>query len=74
MLKQNAPSNDPLSHVQFYLNALNVPQAWNKVTNSKEVIVAVIDDGVDINHPELTYHIWKDPNAKYGASLIKDFV
>lgn len=72
--KKNAPSNDALSYLQYYLKALNIPSAWNKVKNSKEVIVAVIDDGVNINHPDLVGKIWVSPLAKYGDSKIIDFV
>lgn len=53
---------------------LNIPAAWSKVTNSKEVIVAVIDDGINISHPDLSGKIWVKTNAIYGASKIIDFV
>lgn len=69
-----SPSNDPLSYVQYYLKTLNIPVAWSKVTNSKEVIVAIIDDGININHPDLVGKIWVKANAVYGASKIIDFV
>ncbi len=71
----DAPSNDTFSHLQYYLKTLNIPEAWTKVwSNPKEVVIAVIDDGVNINHPDLTDHIWVDPKAPYGSSKIKDFV
>ncbi len=69
-----SPSNDPLSYVQDYLKTLKIPTAWAKVTNSKEVIVAIIDDGININHPDLVGKIWVKANAVYGASKIIDFV
>lgn len=72
--KKNAPSNDPLSYAQYYLKTLNIPAAWQKVTNSKEVVVAIIDDGISINHPDLIGKIWVNPTAKYGANKIIDFV
>lgn len=70
---EQAPSNDTFSNLQYYLKMLNVPAAWNKVTQSQEVIVAVIDDGININHPDLTDNIWVSPDAKYGANKIKNF-
>lgn len=72
--KKNSPSNDSFSYFQYYLKTLNVPAAWTKVTNSKEVIVAIIDDGISINHPDLVGKIWVKANAAYGASKIIDFV
>lgn len=72
--KNDAPSDDTFAHLQYYLDVLNVPNAWTKITHPKEVIVAVIDDGVNINHPDLTDHIWLDPASPYGSSKIKDFV
>lgn len=74
MIKQNPPSNDPLSYEQYYLKALNVPAAWEKITGSHEVVVAIIDDGVFFNHPDLNGKIWLDPDAPYGVSKIIDFV
>ncbi len=71
--KKNAPTNDPLSYLQYALPMLHIPEAWAKVTGSREVIVAVIDDGVNINHPDLAANIWTDPNAPYGSSKIKNF-
>lgn len=67
-------SNDTFSSSQYYLETLNVPEAWKQVDNPKKVTVAVIDDGVNINHPDLTRNIWIDPSSKYGSSKIIDFV
>lgn len=72
--QQSALSDDTFSHLQYYLRVLNVPDAWKKVTEPKEVIVAVIDDGININHPDLTDHIWVETGSDYGSSKIKDFV
>lgn len=36
--------------------------AWNSgVTGSKDVYVAVIDEGTDVNHPDLAANIWTNP-------------
>jgi hypothetical protein len=44
---------------------MNIPAAWDSVTEEKEVIVAVIDDGIYIHHPDLDGKIWKKPNSEY---------
>jgi subtilisin family serine protease len=43
--------NDPT--FSWYFNAINAQQAWSISTGDKDIVVAVIDNGFDINHPEL---------------------
>lgn len=33
-------------------------RAWNRTTGSKNIIVCIIDSGIDYNHPDLTDNIW----------------
>lgn len=42
---------------------VDAPEGWNKYGSKlPEVVVGVIDTGVDINHPDLEDEIWKNPN------------
>lgn len=72
--QKNAPTNDYYAYKQKYLTALNIPNAWKKVTKSHEAVVAIIDDGIFFNHPDLKGKIWFDPKAEYGANKIINFV
>ena len=60
--------NDPSYNLQWGLNNtenlhadINAPDAWGVSTGSNAVIVAVIDTGVDYNHPDLSSNIWINP-------------
>jgi hypothetical protein len=37
---------------------IDLPEAWESIQGNPEVIVAVIDQGVDFNHPDLAGNIW----------------
>jgi subtilisin family serine protease len=57
--------NDPLFSQQWGLNNTLFPDydidaltAWDLTTGSPAVVVAVLDEGVDINHPDLAANIW----------------
>lgn len=48
-------ANDYLLNSQWYLSAINANAAWNITTGESSVKVAVIDSGVELNHPDLYY-------------------
>jgi hypothetical protein len=54
--------NDPDFSRQWYLNKMSVPTAWNYTQGSNDIIVAVLDTGVDLKQPELAANIWTNPN------------
>ncbi len=53
--------NDPNYSLQepFY-NQIGAPAAWDYTTGTSSVVVAVIDTGVDILHPDLKENIWQN--------------
>ena len=48
--------------IRWYFEAINAYEAWNITKGSKNVIVAVVDNGFDLNHPEFTDKIVRPIN------------
>jgi subtilisin family serine protease len=46
---------------QWALGNVNAPAAWDRTTGRFNVVVAVIDTGVDYTHPDLALNIWTNP-------------
>ncbi|HKI01559.1 MAG TPA: S8 family serine peptidase [Thermoanaerobaculia bacterium] len=52
---------------------VNVAAAWQKTTGDPGIVVAVLDDGVDVEHPNLAGNIWKNPDASSQDKVGRDF-
>lgn len=52
--------NDPLYSSQFHLPAINASEAWDTFYDglTGDVVIAVIDDGMQMNHPDLSGALW----------------
>jgi subtilisin family serine protease len=57
----DAPSDPLFSRESAYLNAVSAPAAWDIEKGSPDIVVAVVDTGVDVNHPDLRANIWTNP-------------
>jgi thermitase len=58
------PEDDHLS-LTWGISEIHAPAAWKRQTGSRNVIVAVIDTGCDVHHPDLSNNIWR--NAGEGG-------
>lgn len=48
------------------------PEAWNTSTGTGRTIVAVIDTGIDYNHPDLKANIWRNSREIPGNGIDDD--
>ena len=48
------------------------PEAWSIQHDAKDIIVAVVDQGVDIDHPDLKNNIWINPGEIEGDGKDND--
>jgi subtilisin family serine protease len=74
----NYMTNDPFllnDKDRWYLDAIQITEAWKKTSGDSDVKIAIIDNGFDLNHPELIgksklpYNV-VTKNSDVSASLI----
>jgi len=59
--------NDPMSSQQWGLTRIQAAQAWAIATPQRTVYLAIIDTGVDANHPDLAQRVRRYSNGTvYG--------
>ncbi len=62
--------NDPMFAQQWGLHRAEIPRAWEIVRGSSDLTIAVIDEGVELAHPDLNVHpvSWNASNDTYDGS------
>lgn len=66
-------SKDPMYPQQTYLNKVKAPFLWGlSATTGKRPVIAIIDTGVDISHPDLADNIWTNEREKTGVDGADD--
>ena len=58
--------DDPLFDEQYAPQQVRAPEAWNTTTGSEDVTIAVVDQGVKYDHPDL--------ESRFGSTNGEDFV
>lgn len=70
-------NNDPRYQEQIYLRSIKAPEShalfWNsslKITN--DVVVAIVDTGVDIDHEDLKDQLWTNAQGEHGYDFVNN--
>ena len=65
--EQSVLTLDPYNKKKWDLKAIKAEKAWLEYSKgSKDIVVAVIDTGADVKHPDLKANIWKNPKEIPG--------
>ena len=67
-----ATPNDPSYGEQWSLAKIHAPEAWDTCHGGNEVVVAVIDTGVDYNHRDLQGNLWVNEAELNGVPGVDD--
>lgn len=64
--------NDSFYGNQWYLSRIEAGSAWEKNSVSPDIVIAVIDSGIDINHPDIKNNIWENKKEISGNGIDND--
>lgn len=57
--------NDPKFPELYGLKKIKAPKAWKKA-KGEEIVIAVLDTGVNYNHPDIRKNMWRGPRGVFG--------
>ncbi len=64
--------NDAYYDQSWHHPVVSMPEAWDIQTGSDTVVIAIIDTGVDTDHPDLVSNLWNNPGEIPGNSIDDD--
>jgi subtilisin family serine protease len=65
-----ATPSDPLWSQQWDMSKISAPTAWDLQSYAPDVVVAVIDTGTDLSHPDLRANLWVGPRGEHGYTCV----
>jgi PKD repeat protein len=69
--KLHLTPNDPQLPNQWHLAKIGAVSAWNYASSGSNIVIAVVDDAIERNHPDLAPNIWVNP-GEIAANGIDD--
>lgn len=67
--------NDPQLEYQWHIDGqygMQVEDAWDTRTSAEDIVVAVIDSGIDIDHADLSDNLWINTGETAGNGIDDD--
>ncbi|MEK2688115.1 S8 family peptidase [Bdellovibrio sp. GT3] len=64
--------NDPAISQAWGLKKSDAARAWSVTRGDKDIVVAVIDTGIDVNHEDLSKNLWMNPGETGKDALGRD--
>lgn len=64
--------NDPELSKQWSVEKVRAAEAWKLETGSRATVVAVIDTGVDLTHPDIKENLWTNKKEVAGNNIDDD--
>ena len=64
--------SDPYFNSQWYLNRIKAPEAWDITRESPEIVIAIIDSGIQVKHQDLKDNIWRNENELINNGIDDD--
>ncbi|MDG1950470.1 MAG: S8 family serine peptidase [bacterium] len=64
--------DDEFLDEQWYLETIDAYAAWDMETGDGSVVVAILDTGVDLDHPDLESNIWVNDGEIAGDGIDND--
>ena len=71
IVKPEIQPNDTFFFTQWALRHIEAPAAWD-MRGSNEVIVGVLDTGIEANHPDITNVMWRNNAEINGSAGVDD--
>jgi len=73
IIRTQTVPNDPVWNANRSAgNSIGLPAAWSTTTGTGQTIVAVIDTGIDVTHPDLAPNLWRNPGEIAGNNRDDD--